>query len=136
MTASVAPVTSTTTVASTVTQYDYESPPLPSSSVVFPADDSWTSTYTWSEHQLPVFTAAPDPPIEVAYPTPSTTCLMDSTPTGDSFVSCTAGWRPFGGKFCNHHSTFLLPALDMSSSAMALWAQWNSRSTRLLRLLC
>ncbi len=91
VTASVAAVTSTTAIALTVTQYDYESPPLSSSPVSFPADDSWTKTYTYSEYQLPVFTSAPDPSIVVDYPTPSETCLMDAVPTGDSFVSRTTG---------------------------------------------
>jgi hypothetical protein len=71
-----------------VTQDEYESPPLPSSSVAFPSDDSWTATYTFSEYTLPVFTSAPDPSIEITYPTQSTTCLMDAVPTGDSFVRC------------------------------------------------
>lgn len=87
-TASVADVTSTTTVASTVTYYDYESPPLASSSVSFPAN-SWTKTYTYSEYTLPVFTSAPDPSVVVDYPTPVETCLMDAVPTGDAFVSRT-----------------------------------------------
>ncbi len=83
-------VTSTTTIASTATYFDFESPPLASSSVAFPDDDSWTATYTYAEYTLPVFTSAADPSVVVDYPTPTTVCLMDATPTGDAFVRRTA----------------------------------------------
>ena len=114
VTASVPDVTSTSTVAVTVTHYDYESPPLPSSSVSFPAN-SWTKSYTYAEYTLPVFTSAPDPSVVVDYPTPVETCLMDANPTGDAFVSRT--------NLCAHSSpeaddimcsTFSRRELDMS----------------------
>ena len=84
--AAAADITSTTTIASTATEYDFESPPLASSSVVFPSDAGWTATYTYSEYELPQFTSAADPSVVVDYPTPTTVCLMDATPTGDVFV--------------------------------------------------
>ncbi|KAL1850140.1 hypothetical protein VTK73DRAFT_9749 [Phialemonium thermophilum] len=77
--------TSTVSVVTTFTQVDYDSPPLASQSVSFPEFDDWTLTYTYEEYALPVFgTPGPDTVI-VSYPTPSPTCLLDATPTGDAF---------------------------------------------------
>ncbi|AEO66326.1 uncharacterized protein THITE_2128403 [Thermothielavioides terrestris NRRL 8126] len=122
VTAATPVVTSTTTVATTVTEVDYESPPLASSSVVFPSDDSWTATYTYSEYTLPVFTSAPDPTIDITYPTPSTTCLLDATPTGDSFYLL----APSAGYMFKRDSGLgpVDPPAD-EAAAEALMANWN-----------
>ncbi len=134
-TVAVADVTSTTTVASTTTWY--ESPPLASSSVAFPDDDSWTSTYTYAEYTLPVFTSAPDPSVVVDYPTPTPVCLMGSTPTGDAFVSQTAhsslatSYFILTANFFKHHSISSLQTPGTLLRMMAFSALCNSQPTRL-----
>ena len=135
VTVAVAGMTSTTTIASTTTWY--ESPPLASSSVVFPDDNSWTATYTYSEYELPVFTSAPDPTVIVDYPTPTPVCLMGSTLTGDAFVSRTAqlslatSYLIWTANIYQHYSTSSLQTPDTLSRGMALSVLWNSRPTRL-----
>ncbi|KAK3307278.1 uncharacterized protein B0T15DRAFT_484445 [Chaetomium strumarium] len=101
---------------------EYESPPLPTSSVVFPDDGIWAATYTFEEYALPTFTDAPDPSIVVNYPIPSTTCMLHATPTGDSFYLL----APSAGYMFKKASGLapVDPPQD-EAAAEALLANWN-----------
>ena len=70
-----------------------DSPPLPSSNVVFPSGSdvkAFTQTYTYEDYPLPSIVAMGSPPLASGLPHPTDSpeppCMMDPTSTMNQFV--------------------------------------------------
>jgi hypothetical protein len=77
-----------------------DSPPLPSSAVVFPTDKSWTATYTYDEQMLPTFAAAAR--VVVPPPIDTPTCFIDPTQAGSNFVNTSLS-NVFARRYANFY---------------------------------
>ncbi|OTA95534.1 hypothetical protein M434DRAFT_379786 [Hypoxylon sp. CO27-5] len=101
-----------------------DSPPLPSSDVVFPTSDkSFTVTYTYEDDPLPTVVSLGTPPLEKGLPAPTTglpdlPCVIDPTNTEDQFNILGSNFVPLVSQAGNKLQPLPAPTSEAQAKAM------------------